>query len=80
MILFREHRGSLDESMETCIIINSFDQLYKIIRDELSPYIKVNKRDVTVEYYCNDTRINWPNTHIVTVQNFGVIGYTSGKL
>lgn len=80
MTLFRKHRGSLDESMKTCIEVHSFDDLYKIIHEEISPYKEINRRDVSIKYYCNDYRINWPNTHIVIIDGFGVIGFTDGEL
>ncbi|CAN5951012.1 unnamed protein product [Sphagnum jensenii] len=77
---FREHRGSLDESMKTLVLLFDRAALVKHIHDLLYPWnIDVEDRDVKVERYNNgrgDPRIGWGDLYIVTVKDFGVIGWT----
>lgn len=72
-VIFREHRGSLAASIETSILIQDIYDLrclFKIPDDK-----KIN-----VEFYAEDLRIGWLNTHIVTAEGLGVLGFTDGPL
>ena len=37
------------------------------------------EEDILVKAYCFDDRLNW-NTYIVTVRNYGVVGFTDGPV
>lgn len=65
-LLFRLHRGSLDEAMATVIEIESYDHLIAHI---LLHYSELTFIGLQVEPYVFDTRIGW-DTHIVR----GVLG------
>jgi hypothetical protein len=76
---FREHRGGLDESLRTCVEIADRPALVMYIRELLSRYYFVFQPDqLHVEPYANDARIGWPNTHVVTIDGYGVVGFTDG--
>lgn len=61
-LLFRFHRGGLDESMETVTIIESFEELLVLAIDFWdSPFTKL-----TVEPYVYDQRIHW-DTQLVLI-------------
>lgn len=84
MVLFRQHRGSLDEAMKTVQEVNSLQDIVDICNEpKIGPEILLE--DVSIKYYCEDERINW-NTYIVTAEShtknvqFGVLGFTNGPL
>jgi hypothetical protein len=66
---FREHRGSLEESMKTIINVESLNDIQKLFPDS---------KKIEIKKYCYDDRINW-DTFIVTDEN-GVLGFTNGNL
>jgi len=66
-MLFREHRGSLEDSMKTVTNVESLKDIEKICNF---------KGEYKIKYYCFDDRINW-NTYIVTCDD-KVIGFTNG--
>jgi hypothetical protein len=73
-LLFRFHRGGLDESLATVIKIDSFEQLLVLLVDAWAvPFHKVS-----IEEYGFDDRIDW-DTHSVRVF-IGDIGYVAGFL
>lgn len=74
-VLFRQHRGSLSDSMKTVQQVESKEDIRSIL-----PYEVEN---VDIVYYAYDDRIGWI-TYIVTAEfgnnEIGVIGFTNGKL
>mgnify|MGYP001609771850 CR=1 FL=1 len=73
----RKHRETLDESMETVVEIPANMQaLLAVVQANLGP---VPKESIHVTPYCFDARINW-DTHIVTVDGYGVYGFTDSPL
>ncbi len=88
MTLARRHRGSLGESMETVIGVNTLDDLVAVIQADLAPYMPppgagnpgppITRETVHVASYGGvDERIGW-DTYIVTLDGFGVWGFTNG--
>jgi hypothetical protein len=76
---FRQHRGSLDESMGTLVELADYGALVSHIRGLLRPHgVAVEDNDVRVDLYDNrpDPRIGWERTYVVVVSNYGVIGMT----
>lgn len=75
---FREHRGQLADSMETCIDLpdreSLIDHLYRNFCAPL-PFDQIEVKPYDEE---PDTRIGWSRTYIVTLEKFGVIGFTDG--
>lgn len=76
---FREHRGSLDESMETCVELDDRADLVAHMRRQLAHYyFEFEDAQLKVEPYAIDKRIGWLDTHIVTIDGYGVVGFTDG--
>ncbi len=76
MIKYRDHRGSLAESMETVQEFETGEDLVDYLKKDSSFPVFIHL--VEIKHYCFDKRINW-ETHIVTVKGFGVMGFTDGK-
>lgn len=77
---FREHRGGLAEAMDTVIEVVDRDALLKHVQEILSSWPDsppVTAATLQVIPYCYDDRIGW-DTHIVTLDKYGVIGFTDG--
>lgn len=74
---FREHRGSLSDSMKTVREFEGIDGLREIIGD--IPLIPSDS-EISVEPYCDkDDRIGWNDVHIVSTSD-GVLGFTDGPV
>jgi hypothetical protein len=81
MLLYRPHRGLLEDSMAEVVEIVDFAHLVRHMRREVErwyPTDKLPTEDNTrVEPYGFDHRIGW-DTHLVTV-NGNAWGYTNGS-
>ena len=77
-ILFRFHRGSLNEAMKTVVEVETLNDILELqeIKEMENFGIKLNLKS---EFYYYDERINW-NTYIITSDGYGVIGFTNGEL
>lgn len=62
-LLFRFHRGSLEDSMETCVEIKDLEHLINLI--EKSWDIKMS--EISIKPYGKDERIGW-DTQIVSIK------------
>jgi hypothetical protein len=67
-MIFRFHRGGLEESINTCVEVNSIEQLVDIIQGSFREDHKINPEDIVIEYAIYDERIKW-NTYFVYVKN-----------
>ena len=80
---FREHRRTLDESMSTVQNFDGRAALVAFIQKKLLRWGKqVEDADVKIESYSgDDDRLTppWRDTHIVTVDDWGVFGFTEGR-
>jgi hypothetical protein len=74
MVLFREHRGSLEESMATVTELESWTALVEYVIALVKPYRETTKDDVLLKWYGYDERVNW-NTTLVLVKDYGVVGF-----
>jgi len=78
---FREHRGSLEDSLATEKVLtsNSKDVLIDCIKEILNTYpIDVDEAKVTIEPYTKGGRtFGWKDTYIVSLRFYGVIGFTN---
>jgi len=79
-ILFREHRGSLADSMETVIEVSSINDI--IAYCVMNGYIGItDPKSVIIKKYGDDiaTKCGW-DTHIVMYPRHGVLGFTNGEI
>lgn len=75
---FRQHRGGLDESMETVVELADRTALIAHCRALLAPWPtapEVTEQTLKVSAYGYDPRIQW-DTHLVFLEGYGVMGYT----
>src|SRR4029077_19828629 len=78
MTLFRQHRGTLRESMETVADIADASELLALARS-LFPG-KWEDAALMQEPYGDDTRIGWKQTQIVSIEGRGVLGISNGPI
>ena len=72
----REHRGLLDDAMNTCKEIEpTMEAVVNEVLSSLPVFLHIKPEDIHVSFYGYDKRIEW-NTHIVTVDGYGVYGFT----
>lgn len=69
---FREHRGTHEDSMKTAVEVENFDALVAHIQKIAAPWgVHVEPLSVQVKPYIGET-------HIVTINGYGVFGFTDG--
>jgi hypothetical protein len=85
---FRQHRGSLQASMETVVELADKAALIKYLRVLLNDWNKtlpdvdinfprIEADSVHVKHYAYDERTKW-ETHIVVIDHYGPVGFTDG--
>lgn len=80
MIKYRDHKRTLNESMDTVQEFKNKNELIIYLKSSLSIFkYTLNEEDLIIEKYCFDDRIEW-NTYIVSIKGFGVVGFTNGSL
>lgn len=72
---FRQHRGSLIESLETTEEFKTVKALLLYLQKELN----INVEKLKCKYLGYDNRCNW-NTYLLYEKGFGVIGMTDTNL
>jgi hypothetical protein len=81
-VLYRPHRGSLNDSLREVVEVNDFPQLVRHMRREVESWYPEDElpteANTKLEPYCYDPRIGW-DTYLVTV-NGSAWGYTNGPL
>lgn len=76
-MLFREHRGSLEDSMTTVIELKDRKDLIAHC-DRIFPDCRPIQSDHLQFTACgSDERIGWNETYIVTLRGWGVLGFTN---
>lgn len=78
MTLFRFHRGSLEESMKTCVEVSTIESLLRVIEIEFECIIPLNAATLESKLYCYDSRIKW-DTYLVSIGGMPV-GFSNGPL
>ena len=75
---FREHRGGLGESLETCVEVETLADLEKHIVKVFYPFGDIDPSLIQFTKYCKDGdfRIGWKELYIVTCPSWGVLGWT----
>lgn len=81
-MLYRPHRGSLSASMAAVADVDGFEGLVQHLRKELWDWPTMadfKDTDVHVRRYIGfDDRTGWRDVHIVTIDGYGVMGFTEG--
>jgi hypothetical protein len=78
MAKFREHRGTLQESLATVVEVASLDELIAHLGPIVAP-IPLTAERITIAHYAIDPRIGW-DTYIVVITGHGVAGFLNGPL
>lgn len=66
--------------METVVDIDpTIESLYEVVSWDLNEWIKFSPGDMKVTPYCYDDRTGW-DTYIVTINGWGVCGFTDGNI
>jgi hypothetical protein len=73
-VLFREHRGSLEESLATTEEFPDWTALVDYVISLLRPEREITANDVLLKYLGFDDRCSWDTT-MISVKNYGVIGF-----
>lgn len=75
MIKYREHRGSLEDSLDTSREFDTIKELFKFLINEMSQYCcHISIQDIKVEYYGFDERCN-QELYVVSSEKIGVFGF-----
>lgn len=78
MTKFREHRGGLEESMKTVVPMSTMKEIQDFAKEQLSIFkCEFRFSEIEVKFYAYDKRIGW-DCHIVTMPDYGVLGWTDG--
>lgn len=75
---FREHRGSITDSKETEVVINNREELVAHCKSIIGETFDFDPEKLKVEPYYDqpDSRIGWNRTYIVSIDGYGVVGFT----
>lgn len=83
---FREHRGTIEDSLDTLVELPDRDALVKHLITiwgellKLSPAIDFGKVVVSPYRKSYDHRSDWAQTYIVAVPGVGPVGYTDSAV
>jgi hypothetical protein len=77
MARFREHRGTLAESLATAVAVHDRAELIDYLRKILAPYPVED--EIVVKFYAHDDRIS-EDLFAVTVPGYGLIGFIDSDL
>lgn len=70
MVIYRPHRGSLDEAMTEYKEFDSMDDLKKYVANEHTPYVDVD--DIVIgDSDGPDHRIGWGDVHMIGTKRYG---------
>ena len=79
-IKYRDHRGSLSDSMETEQTFETADALFAYLRTEV---VKLGFGAEEGEFTCAshglDNRIDW-DCHLISLTGFGPLGFTDRRV
>lgn len=76
---FRQHRGSLADSMATARTFETKAEFEQALREVTGDDAEVATVRVSLYYAAPDARIGWDQTYIVATDR-GVVGFTDGPL
>lgn len=72
MIIYRHHRGSLEESMKTMREFSSFEELQDYIIEYMKPYGNLVREDIVASGYpsFHDERTGWVDTDMICIREY----------
>lgn len=71
MIIFRHHRGLLEDSMKTVREFQSFEELQDYIIEYMKPYGNLVREDIVARGVpCIDERTGWQDTDMVCIREY----------
>jgi len=77
---FRQHRGSLADSMATVVELRDRAALAEYCRELLRPYaFEFPDEALKIVPYSSDARIGWDPQSLVTIEGYGVMGMTDSS-
>jgi hypothetical protein len=80
MSLIREHRGTLDDSLQTVQEIGGLNELLDAIRKSFAPFgFPVEPEQLEFVHQGMDSRTGW-DTHLILVKGYGVWGMSNGPI
>lgn len=65
--------------METVQEFETKRDLIRYLKSDIGLSFLFYEHQLSIKHYSFDKRINW-DTHIVTINGFGVVGFTNGGL
>lgn len=76
--MFRRHRGSLEESLKSEVMVKSLEELAEAAENCLSAMvggsIRVRPSDISTAYKGRDTGLNHEHSYLVRVSHYGIAG------
>jgi hypothetical protein len=78
---FRPHRGSLAAAMAECVDVDGRAGLIEHLKKtapEFGPAFDAERFNAE-PYGGDDSRIGWKDVHVITVHNWGVVGFCEGR-
>lgn len=79
MFKYRDHRGSLSESMKTVREFKDKEELLIFLNKNYN--CRVCEQTLDVRFYCHDTRADgWKDTYAVTIPYGVIFGFTDGPV
>lgn len=71
MVIYRHHKGGLEESMKTQQEFDSFEDLQKYIVEYMKPYMNLKQSDIVAsDDACYDERTGWKNTRYLCIAGY----------
>lgn len=70
-VIYRPHRGGLDEAMASAKEFDSFEDLQNYIVKDMEQFIKLNPCEVVAEGYPHeDDRIGWKDSDYLCIDSY----------
>jgi hypothetical protein len=81
MMLYRDQRGSLEDSMKTAVCLPQTRlALFNHLQEGMATLPTFRMDDMVVKYYTDDWRVEgWAPTYVVTIKGIAV-GFTNGPV
>lgn len=80
---YRDHKGSLDESLQTVIEVNSINEIKDHLNEFYNPF-GLEVEEIKFKYTCMDNRIGWNTWYVLQrfegEKSFSVAGMSDGIL
>lgn len=77
---YREHRGGLEESVRTTVEVDTKRDLLKLVNSIFWENFTEDQLKIRKYTENGDPRIGWVKLSIVSIEDFGVVGWLEGDL